>query len=325
MFNHVTAKPSGDPARRDRRNHRVGGCPLGPDRRGRVVFLGLFIFLPLAIVFSQALRKGVWRLLGKPAPAGRAGGDPPDAAGGGHCRAVEPGLRRGRGLGHRQVRVRGQEPADHADRSAVFGLAGGGGFDLCAALRIAGIAGTVAGAARPANHFRGAGHRSGDDLRDFSLRGARADSADAGAGEGRGRGGAGAGRQRLANIFPRDPAQHQMGTALRRDSLQRPRDGRVRRGVGGLRAHSRTHQHHAAAHRNSVQRISIRRRLRGGLAAGAAGAGDAGGQDRSSNGERGASWRNLRAGTEKSKRHEHRSAKHHQEVRPVHRAGQRRV
>ena len=48
-------------------------------------------------------------------------------------------------------------------------------------------------------------------------------------------------------------------------------------------------QHHAAARRDPLQRIQLRRRLRRGLAAGAAGAGDAGRQDRSSNGAAAAS------------------------------------
>jgi len=32
-------------------------------------------------------------------------------------------------------------------------------------------------------------------------------------------------RTRLANVFARDAAEHQMGTALRRDFMQRARDG----------------------------------------------------------------------------------------------------
>ena len=39
-----------------------------------------------------------------------------------------------------------------------------------------------------------------------------------------------------------------------------------------------------------------------------------------SNGERGVSWRSPRAGTKKDKSHEHRSRKHHQEVRTICRA-----
>ena len=65
------------------------------------------------------------------------------------------------------------------------------------------------------------------------------------------------------------------GSALRRDPVQRAGDGRVRRRVGGLRAHPRQDQHHAAAGRDSVQRIQLRRRLCRGLPAGAAGIADA--------------------------------------------------
>ena len=68
------------------------------------------------------------------------------------------------------------------------------------------------------------------------------------------------------------------GSAVRRDPVQRAGDGRVRRGLGGLRAHPRADQHDAAARRDPLQRVSLRRGLRGGVAAGAAGAGHAGTQ-----------------------------------------------
>jgi hypothetical protein len=50
-------------------------------------------------------------------------------------RAAEPGVRRRRGLGDRQVRVPRQERADHADRPAVLGVAGGRRPDLRAGVR----------------------------------------------------------------------------------------------------------------------------------------------------------------------------------------------
>ena len=46
-------------------------------------------------------------------------------------------------------------------------------------------------------------------------------------------------RPRLADVLARDAAQHQVGPALRRHPVQRARDGRVRRGVGGVRPHPR--------------------------------------------------------------------------------------
>ena len=55
----------------------------------------------------------------------------------------------------------------------------------------------------------------------------------------------GAGRQQLADVFPRHAAQHQMGIALRSGPLHRPRAGRIRRGLGGLRTHPRPDQHAA--------------------------------------------------------------------------------
>jgi energy-coupling factor transporter ATP-binding protein EcfA2 len=76
--------------------------------------------------------------------------------------------------------------------------------------------------------------------------------------------------------FWRDAAQHQVGPALRRDAVQRAGDGRVRRGVGGVRPYPRltnTMPLHVEILYNEYQ---LRRRLRRGLAAGPAGAGDLG-------------------------------------------------
>ena len=95
-------------------------------------------------------------------------------------------------------------------------------------------------------------------------------------------------RQRLADLPARHAAQRQLGPALRRAAVQRARDGRVRRGVGGVRPHPRADQHHAAARRDPLQRVQLRRRLRGRVAARAAGAGDARAEDRCSNGDRSA-------------------------------------
>ena len=66
-------------------------------------------------------------------------------------------------------------------------------------------------------------------------------------------------RRRLADLLAGDAAQYQVGIALRRDSLQRPRHGRVRRGIGGLGPHPRADQHAAAARRDPVQRVQISR------------------------------------------------------------------
>ena len=63
------------------------------------------------------------------------------------------------------------------------------------------------------------------------------------------------GAERLADLPPRDAAQREVGAALRRAALQRPRDGRVRRGLGGFRPYPRPDQHHAAAGRDPLQRV----------------------------------------------------------------------
>ena len=63
----------------------------------------------------------------------------------GDRRAAQPRLRRRRGLGIAKFDFPGQEPADHADRPAVRGLAGDLGLDLRAAVRRAGLVRAVAG------------------------------------------------------------------------------------------------------------------------------------------------------------------------------------
>jgi sulfate transport system permease protein len=63
---------------------------------------------------------------------------------------------------------------------------------------------------------------------------------------------------RLADVLARDFAEHQMGLDLRRGAVYRAGHGRVRRGVGGVRAHSRRDQHLAAARRDPLQRVQPR-------------------------------------------------------------------
>ena len=73
----------------------------------------------------------------------------------------------------------------------------------------------------------------------------------------------------------RDAAEHPMGAALRHRAVQRARDGRVRRGVGGVGAHPRADDDAAAAHRDPLQRIRLHGGVRRVVAAGAARRGDA--------------------------------------------------
>ena len=147
MATTISIRPANLPATR-----RVATAATGESAAVRwiliglaVGFLALFIFLPLAIVFSQAFAKGIGVYV--------ASLRTPDALAAirltllrcGHRGATECGLWSRCRLGDRQVRVRRQESVDHSDRSAVLGFAGGFGPDLRAALRIAGSAGTVAG------------------------------------------------------------------------------------------------------------------------------------------------------------------------------------
>jgi sulfate transport system permease protein len=55
-----------------------------------------------------------------------------------------------------------------------------------------------------------------------------------------------------ADLLACDAAQYPLGPALRRAALQRARDGRVRRGIGGLGPYSRGDQHHAAPRRDPL-------------------------------------------------------------------------
>jgi hypothetical protein len=97
-------------------------------------------------------------------------------------------------------------------------------------------------------HFRRAGNCLGDDFCDVPVRRPRVDSAHAGAGPQRRGSRARARRERLADFLACDFAQYQMGFALRRDFMQRPRDGRIRRGGRRERPDSRADQHDSAAH-----------------------------------------------------------------------------
>jgi sulfate transport system permease protein len=83
-----------------------------------------------------------------------------------------------------KFRIPRQERADHADRPALRGIAGGLGPDLRAALRRPGLVRALAAGARHQDHLRRARHRAGHHLRHLPLRGARADPADAGPGHG---------------------------------------------------------------------------------------------------------------------------------------------
>ena len=70
-------------------------------------------------------------------------------------------------------------------------------------------------------------------------------------------GGAVARRVRLEDVPPHHAAQREVGAALRRAPLQRPRHGRVRRGLGGLGQDPRPDQHHAAACGDPLQRVQL--------------------------------------------------------------------
>ena len=124
----------------------------------------------------------------------------------------------------------------------------------------------MAARAEHLDHLRRPGHRAGDDLHLLSLCRTRADPAHAAAGQRRRGRGALARRRAVAHVPAHHAAEDPLGTAVRRDPLQRARDGRVRRGLGRLGPHPRRDEHDAAAGRDPLQRVQLRRRLRGRLA-----------------------------------------------------------
>ena len=246
-----------------------------------VTFLTVFVVLPLVVVFASAFSKGIGAYFCRAGRAGGAVGDQADAAGGGDLGHPQSGVRRDRGLGDREIRFPRQDLPDHADRPAVLGQPGDLGPRLRAAVRRAGLFGHLAAGARHPHPVRGARHCARDHLRDVSVRRPRADPADAGAGHAGGRGRDLARRVRPADLLPRHSAQYQMGPVVWRTAVQRARHGRVRRGVGGVGPYPRRDQHHAAAGRDPLQRVSIRGVVCDCLAAGDAGADHAGREDRS--------------------------------------------
>ena len=176
---------------------------------------------------------------------------------------------------------RGKQRADHADRPAVLGLAGGRRPDLRAAVRRAGLVRALAARARHQDHLRGARascwRRSSSPFPFVArelipLMEAQGTEEEEAARE--------LGALGLADVLARHAAEHQVGPALRRDPLQRARDGRVRRGVSVVSGHIRGETNTMPLHVEILyNEYNLPRRLRRRLAAGAAGAGHAGAQD----------------------------------------------
>ena len=245
--------------------------PLAVDRNGARVPDAVPV--PAAGVrVRHRSQEGIGRLSDGDRRAGRAGRHPPDAAHGRDRGPAQPRVRRGGRMGDRQVQLSRQESADHADRPALFRVAGHRRAHLRADLRPAGLVRRVARRARHEDHLRGSGHRARHRVRHVPVRRARADPADAGAGHRAGRGGDRARRARLADVLADHAAQREVGAALRRHPVQRARDGRIRRRVRRVRPHSRPDQHAAAARGNPLQRIPVRGGVRVRVAARTVGA-----------------------------------------------------
>src|ERR1700709_1715150 len=72
---------------------------------GSLAFLTLVLFVPLAAIFAQALRKGRWRLQRQLHRPARTLGDSPNTARRLHLRATELGLRPRRRVGDHKIPI----------------------------------------------------------------------------------------------------------------------------------------------------------------------------------------------------------------------------
>ena len=161
-------------------------------------FVGLFSGAAAGAGVQGSLCQGPGRLLDRHHRARQPGRGAAVADGRRHRGAAQHRVRHCRRLGHRQVRFSRQDLPGHPDRPAFLGLAGGGGPDLCAGVRHAGLVRPLPGRSRHPYPVRAAGHRAGHHLRHLSLCGARADPADGGPGPRRGRSRRHAGRLGLS-------------------------------------------------------------------------------------------------------------------------------
>ena len=168
---------------------------------GLALLVGLLLLgLPLAAVFTEALRRGwavAWDALAEPDTLAAIRLTLLVAA-------IAVPLNMVGGLAaawcHRQARLPRQAAADHADRAALLGFPGHLRPGLRADLRPAGLARPLAAGARHPGDLRPAGHGAGDAVRHLPLRRPHRAAADAGAGARGGGGGGDARRQRLAEF-----------------------------------------------------------------------------------------------------------------------------
>ena len=153
-----------------------------------IVLLVVLLLLPLVVVFTEALSHGLAAVLD-------ALGDP-DAIAAIQLTllvaAISVPLNTVCGMAAAwcigRFRFPWPQPADHADRAAVLGLAGDLRPGLGAAVRRQWLVRPDAGPRRHSHHLRRAGVDPGHRVRHLSVRRAHADPADAGAGRGRGGG-----------------------------------------------------------------------------------------------------------------------------------------
>ena len=165
-----------------------------------VLFLAVFVVLPLVVVFAQAFSQGIGAYLAALSRPRSAGGDPADAAGRGDFGRPQSGF----GL----VAAWAIAKFEFRGKSLLITL-----IDLPFSVSpvISGLVFVLLFGAQgyfgpwlqatTSRSFRGARHRARDDVRDVSVRRARTDPADAGAGHAGGGGGDSLGASGLQTFF----------------------------------------------------------------------------------------------------------------------------
>ena len=245
-------------------------CALRCSSRCRCCSSRLILLAPLASVFDYALSKGIEAYLRCLATRHRRR-HPPDAPHRGDRRAAQHGLRRRGGLGDRQVRFSRQEHPDHPDRPALLRSRRSSpawSSCCCSAPR----AGSAPGCsdhdieiifALPgimlATMFVTFPYVARELIPLMQLLGTR-----------RGGGRDHARRRRLDDVLARHAAEDPLGADLRRDSLQRARHGRVRRGSRSSPGTFAASRPPCRCRRDALQRVRTRRCVCGGFAVDAA-------------------------------------------------------
>ena len=168
MAGHLVSRPHRVPARL---NRRAGARWRSSSWRWR--FSSLFLFVPLVVVFVEALEQRLEAYVGADRVARRACGRLADAARRGICVCRRTLLFGIAAAGQSRDSTFAASAADDIDRPAVRGVAGDCRHGLRAALRTSGLVWRLAVEPRHQGHLCRARHRAGDNLRVVPVRSPR--------------------------------------------------------------------------------------------------------------------------------------------------------